>query len=362
QMPTTVTGDTLEIKPDQELLTGENTTYPVYIDPSWAWGEKQNWTRVYKAYPNTSFWNTKDPVRVGYEAETGGSDRISRSFVQLDTSDTKYAQVKSSVFRIRNTWSWSCQDRPVELWHTTGITKKTTWNNQPAKKATEPMDTVDDSKGWSQDCAAGNLEFDATSVVRDAASKGWSSVTFGLYASNEADTFGWKKFDAKTAVLETKYNNPPKKPTGLGTNPRSDCKTGGLIGNTRVSLYATFDDKDAGNLTAEFQIFKAGTTTPSATMSLPATKGKVTTWVIPDADLPTGDWSWKVRAKDQDNAYSPWPATCKFTIDRTRPSKPPVITSSDGKFPPGDNGWPSVTGKARDTGTFAFGSNGVTDV
>ncbi|WP_406424209.1 hypothetical protein OH809_03205 [Streptomyces sp. NBC_00873] len=102
QMPTTVTGDTLEIKPDQALLQGADTQYPVFIDPSWAWGEKQNWTRVYEHYPNTSFWNTKDPVRVGYEAETGGLDRISRSFVQLDTSDTKGAQVKSSVFRIRN--------------------------------------------------------------------------------------------------------------------------------------------------------------------------------------------------------------------------------------------------------------------
>ncbi|MEH0582990.1 FG-GAP-like repeat-containing protein [Streptomyces sp. B21-106] len=362
QMPTTVSGDTLEIKPDQELLQGADTQYPVFIDPSWAWGEKQNWTRVYKHYPKTSFWNTKDPVRVGYEAETGGSDRISRSFVQLDTSDTKGAQIKSSVFRIRNIWSWSCQDRPVELYHTTGITKKTTWNNQPSKKSTLPLDTVDDSKGWSKDCAAGNLEFDTTSVAREAASKRWSNITLGLYASNETDTFGWKKFDAKTAVLETKYNNPPKTPTGLGTNPRTDCKAGGLIGNTRVSLYAKFDDKDAGNLTAEFQVFKSGTTTPAASVSLPANKGKITTWAVPEANLPTGDWTWKVRAKDQDNAYSAWSATCKFTIDRTRPSKPPVITSADGIFPPGDGGWPAATGKARETGKFTFAPNGVTDV
>ncbi|MDX3095099.1 bulb-type lectin domain-containing protein [Streptomyces sp. ME19-03-3] len=360
QMPTTVTGDTLEIKPDQELLTGQDTQYPVFIDPSWAWGEKQNWTRVYKHYPNTSFWNTKDPVRVGYEAESGGSDRVSRSFVQLDTSDTKGAQVKSSVFRILNTWSWSCQDRPVELWHTTGITQNTTWNKQPSKKSR--LDTVDDSKGWSKDCAAGNLEFDTTAKIREAAANGWSNITFGLYASDEADTFGWKKFDAKTAVLETVYNNPPKTPTGLGTNPRTDCKTGGLIGNTRVSLYAKFDDKDAGNLTAEFQLIKAGTSTPAATQTLPANKGKVTTWVVPDADLPTGDWTWKARTKDQDNAYSSWSETCKFSLDRTRPSKPPVITSQDGLFPPGDDGWPAVTGKARQTGKFTFTPNGVTDV
>ncbi|MCX4990968.1 MULTISPECIES: FG-GAP-like repeat-containing protein [unclassified Streptomyces] len=360
QMPTTVSGDTLEIKPDQDLLTGDDTTYPVFIDPSWAWGEKQNWTRVYKHYPSTSFWNTKDPVRVGYEAETGGSDRVSRSFLQLDTSDTRYAQIKGSVLRVRNTWSWSCQSRPVELWLTSGITKKTTWNHQPAKKT--KLDTVNDSKGWSKDCAAGNLEFDTTAQMKEAAAKGWSNITLGLYASDESDTFGWKKFDPKTAVLETKYNNPPKTPTSLGTNPRTDCKAGGLIGNTRVSLYAKFDDKDAGNLTAEFQVFKSGATTPSATMSLPANKGRITTWAVPDANLPTGDWTWKTRAKDQDGAYSAWSATCKFTLDRTRPSKPPVISSQDGVFPSGENGWPSSTGKARDTGKFAFAANGVTDV
>ncbi|MEU9064776.1 FG-GAP-like repeat-containing protein [Streptomyces sp. NPDC048430] len=357
QMPTMVSGDTLEIKPDQALLTGADTQYPVFIDPSWAWGKRQNWTRVYKKYPNTSFWNSKEVVRVGYEDETNG---LSRSFFQLDTSNLKGAQVKSSTFRIRNTWSWSCENRPVELWQVGSISRKTTWNKQPGKVA--KLYTVDDAKGWSKDCAAGNLEFDTTAKVREAASKKSSSIHLGLYASNESDTFGWKKFDAKTAVLETKYNNPPKTPRSLGTNPRTSCTSGGLIGNTRVSLHATIDDKDAGNLTAEFQVFKSGISTPAVTQSIPAAKGKVATLVVPDSDLPTGDYTWKVRAKDADNAYSGWSSTCKFALDRTRPSQPPVITSSDNKFPSGGNGWPAVTGKARETGMFTFGPNGVSDV
>ncbi|MEH0545884.1 FG-GAP-like repeat-containing protein [Streptomyces sp. B21-105] len=355
QMTTTVTDSTLEIKPDQELLTGADTQYPVYIDPSWAWGKRQNWTRVYKKYPNTSYWNTKEVVRVGYENETYG---LSRSFFQLDTSNIRGAQVKSSVFRIKNTWSWSCQARPVELWHVGAISSKTTWNRQPAKYS--GIATVNDAKGWSKDCAAGNLEFDTTSLVREAALKKWSSVNLGMYASDETDTFGWKKFDAKTAVLETKYNNPPKTPTGLGTNPRTACLTGGVIGNTRVSLFAKYDDVDAGNLTAEFQVFKAGSSTPTVTQTVPATKGKISTLAVPDASLPTGDYTWKTRAKDQDGAYSGWSTMCKFSVDRTRPSKPPVISSP--QFPDGKLGWPADTSKARTTGTFTFIPNGVTDV
>ncbi|MEU3838423.1 VCBS repeat-containing protein, partial [Streptomyces sp. NPDC028635] len=355
QMATTVTDSTLEIKPDQALLTGANTQYPVYIDPSWAWGKRQNWTRVYKKYPNTSYWNTKEVVRVGYENETYG---LSRSFFQLDTSNIRGAQVKSSVFRIKNTWSWSCQDRPVELWRVGAISPKTTWNRQPAKYS--KIATVNDAKGWSKDCAAGNLEFDATSVMREAASKQWTSVNLGMYASDETDTFGWKKFDAKTAVLETKYNNPPKTPTGLGTNPNTACVVGGLIGNTRISLFAKYDDADAGNLTAEFQVFKAGSTTPTVSQSIPAAKGKIATLAVPDASLPTGDYTWKTRTKDQDGAYSAWSTTCKFSVDRTRPSKSPVISSP--QFPDGRAGWPLSTGQARTTGTFSLSPNGVTDV
>ncbi|MFD5430251.1 FG-GAP-like repeat-containing protein [Streptomyces sp. NPDC127084] len=355
QMPTSVSGDTLEIKPDLQLLTGADTKYPVYIDPSWAWGKRQNWTRVYAKYPTTSYWNTKEVVRVGYENETNG---LSRSFFQLDTANLKGVSVKSSTFRIKNTWSWSCQDRPVELWHVGPISSKTTWKRQPAKLS--KLYTVDDAKGWSKDCAAGNLEFDATGKVREAASKKWSSVTFGLYASNETDTFGWKKFDAKSAVLETVYNNPPKTPTGLGTFPKTSCASGGLIGNTRVSLYALIDDKDGGNLTAEFQVFKAGGATPVATQALPANKGRVTTYAVPDSYLTGGDYTWKVRAKDQDSSYSAWSASCKFTVDRARPSKPPVIDSRD--FPSGDDGWPENTAKARQTGMFTFADGGAEGV
>jgi hypothetical protein len=360
QMTTAVAGDTLSITPDQGLLTGTGTQYPVYIDPSWSWGERQNWTRVYKAYPNTSFWNTKEVVRVGYEAETGGSDRVSRSFFQMDVADLKGAKVKSSTFRVRNTWSWSCQDRPVQLWHVGAISNKTTWNRQPAKYS--QLDTVNDSKGWSKDCGAGNLEFNATSKVAEAASKGWASLTLGLYAADETDTYGWKKFDAKTATLETVYNFPPKAPEKLGTNPNTSCTSGGLIGNTKISLYATVKDKDAGNLTARFRVFKSGSSTAVVDKTIPASNGKVATLSVPDTDLPTGSYTWQVSAKDKDGAESSWSQTCKFTVDRTRPSNPPTITSQNNQFPVGDSGWPAVTGKARSTGTFTFAPNGVTDV
>lgn len=361
QMETSISGDTLTITPDQDLLTAAKTTYPVYIDPSWAWGEWQHWTRVYKAYPKNSYWDAKGDVRVGYEEETGGSNRISRSFFQLDTSDVTGAQIKSAIFRIRNTWSWSCQSKPVELFQVGDISKKTTWANQPGQIGSA-LDVVNDSKGWGPDCPAGNLEFNATSAVRTAAAGNDASVTLGLYAGDEADTFGWKRFDPKTATLEIKYNKPPKTPTGLGTNPRTSCTAGGVIGNTTVSLHAKIDDPDGGNLTAQFQAFKTGTTAPVVDTTIPALKGRVATVVLPSPSTPTGNYTWKVRARDADGAYSAWSTTCKFSLDRVRPSKPPVIASQGNIYPNGDAGWPAQTGPARSEGTFTFAANGVADV
>ncbi|MET9438749.1 FG-GAP-like repeat-containing protein [Streptomyces sp. NPDC006551] len=352
-MPTTVNGNTLQITPDQGLLTAPDTSYPVFIDPSWAWGIRNNWTRISKKYPNKNYLNANEVARVGYENETNG---LSQSFFEVDTANLRGTKVISSTFRIKNVWSWSCQARAVNLYQTTGIGSKTTWNNPP-KRIGGLVASVNQSKGWSSDCAAGNLEFDVTGRIQSVAAAGSASVTLGLYAANESDTFAWKKFDAKSAALETVYNNPPATPTSLGTNPRTHCASGGLIGNTSVSLYALVTDPNAGNLSAQFQVFRG--TTLVADEWIPGLRDRISTLVVPDAKLPTGDYTWKVRAYDQ-SEYSGWSATCKFSIDRTRPAEAPAIGST--AFPKGDQGWPATTGPARKPGAFTLSPNGADDV
>ncbi|WP_051820905.1 FG-GAP-like repeat-containing protein [Streptomyces flavochromogenes] len=370
-MPTQLTSDTLTITPDQQLLDGAETTYPVYIDPSWGYGDRQkwNWTRVYKAWPSNSYWNAKDPVRVGYEAQSGGSNRISRSFFQLDISHLKKTQVKSATFRVKNTWSWSCNARDLYLYPTGAINSKTNWTNQPDKLTSSPLDTVRDAKGWvpadgsSSSCPAGNLEFDATSWVKSKAAAGADDVTFGLYA-DEDDTFGWKKFDPKTVVLETVYNTAPDLPTKLGTSPVTPCASGGNLGNVTVSLYATITDEDKGNLTATFELYenKSGTSTRVFTKAVPALNGRVATLAVPVSMTPGGtgvSYTWRVQTTDSDNAPSGWKsAPCAFKVDRQRPKSPPEIISPsvNGKpvYPPGNDGWPNPTGLARKKAVFTF--------
>ncbi|MER6255416.1 FG-GAP-like repeat-containing protein [Streptomyces sp. NPDC001584] len=354
QMPTAVTGGTLEIKPDQALLASAETKYPVYIDPSVAWGERQNWSWVYRTWEDNSYWNTKEDVRVGFETKTNG---LSRSFFQLDTSAVRGAQVTKATFRIKETWSWSCIPKPVELWSVNPISPETNWRHQPDRR--NRLDTVNAAKGRPE-CVAGNLEFNATAAAQEAAANGWSSVTVGLYASDEGDEYHWKRFDPKTITLEIEYNNPPDTPSDPGTSPWVPCAQGGSIGNTTISLYATVSDRDSGNLNTEFQIFKDGQSTPALSQSVPANNGRVATWNVPDASLPNGTYGWKARTTDQDGAQSAWSQTCKFAVDRNRPTEAPKITST--VFPDGRNGWPEGTGKARQAGDFVLSANGVQDV
>ncbi|CAO0837190.1 Lipoprotein OS=Streptomyces microflavus OX=1919 GN=Smic_45660 PE=4 SV=1 [Streptomyces microflavus] len=61
--------------------------------------------------------------------------------------------VSSSTFRIKNTWSWSCTNRPVEIWESGAISASTTWNKQPDWR--KKLDSVNESLGWGPDCPGG---------------------------------------------------------------------------------------------------------------------------------------------------------------------------------------------------------------
>ncbi|GAA2250128.1 VCBS repeat-containing protein [Streptomyces atrovirens] len=377
------TDDSLKLTPDQELLTGEDTQYPVYIDP-YIDGSRYSWTIAYKKYPNSAYYNgsgwsgsTTTTARAGYENEDNG---LARSYFQMRSGNlwnTK-KQILKSTFRIKNTWSWSCTAKPVELWSTSAISSSTTWNNRPARR--ERLDTVTDAKGWSSACPAGNLAFNTTAAAKDAATGKWPTITLELAASNESDTYGWKKFDAKSAVLSTEYNTVPSGPQAMDTSPStkndSGCNTTpyGIIGNTDLYLTAKVSDLDGGTLTARFILFAPGhhpddrpdgflivdqtvsvTSGTVARLKVPKTK------LTPYVNLYNGQFAWKVQALDARAASAMAPSTaCRFLFDPTRPSTPPGISSS--QFPDGSNGWPVVTASVRTQGSFTLSNGGVTDV
>ncbi|WP_266943653.1 FG-GAP-like repeat-containing protein [Streptomyces sp. NBC_00555] len=321
-------------------------------------GAVESWTRVSQRHPNSAYWKSADALRAGNE---GGAQGLSRSFLQLGTANLKGADVTAATLRIRNTGTATCTAKPVELWSVDPVSATTTWKNQPAKGA--KLATVTAAKG-RPGCAAGDLEFDVTALLKAAAADNRTAVTVGLFAADENDTSAWKRFDPKSAVLATTVApvapvTPAPVVSGLGTSPATAC-AGGLIGNTQVNLFATVDSTATGALSAEFQIFRADTGALVRAVSVSATTGRPATLAVPDADLPTGDYTWNVRGVSEGAPASAWSPGCAFSVDRTRPSKPPVISSAE--FPSGENGWPAHTGAARTPGTFTFAGGGETDL
>ncbi|MEU7204718.1 DNRLRE domain-containing protein [Streptomyces sp. NPDC045470] len=200
-----------------EVQSQRTDTVRVYADPSGTYTTEQSlpkaraprgpvglWTSVNKKYPDASYWaKTGDVARVGHEDETGGTWR---SFITMGTRDLqRTGTIKRASFVIRNTYSWSCAKRPVQLWDTGRAYKSTTWNQQP--KWYKLLATVTDAKGHSaKECPAGVLTFDVTDNAKAAKSNKWPDMTLGLRAANENDTHAWKKFAPSTAKLAVTWS------------------------------------------------------------------------------------------------------------------------------------------------------------
>ncbi|MET9822667.1 MULTISPECIES: VCBS repeat-containing protein [unclassified Streptomyces] len=382
-VPLDTDGETVSLTPDQDLLTGDTTQYPVYIDPS-VNGSRYSWTIVNKKYPNNSFYNGAGWInsdgskgtttaRAGYENKTDGT---TRSYFRMNTKNLWNTNkvITKSTFSIKNTWSWSCNKRAVELWRTDVISSSTTWNSRPTRRA--KLDTVTDAKGWGSGCPAGNLAFNVTAGAKDAVAGKWNTLQFELAATNESDVYGWKKFDAKSAVLSTTYNTVPDVPTGLYTSPDTGAKCGAttpytVIGNTDITLGGTFRDADGGSVKALFVLWPTGhggasnevrtrvSTTSGTVGRLVVAKTKLATLLKDAGVTDAGTFSWYARTEDGTSSSAP-STQCHFQFDGTRPSQPPTLSST--QFPDGSDGWPDNTSSVRTEGTFSIGNGGIADV
>ncbi|TBO59623.1 VCBS repeat-containing protein [Streptomyces kasugaensis] len=359
----------LTLTPDASLLNGKDTTFPVYIDPTFG-GKRQAWTIAYKPAPNSSFWNgtgwggsgkKTTEARVGYEQQTGGT---ARSFFQMDSKALAGAEVIKAQFTIVNTHSWSCQAKPVEIWETGTISASTTWNKQP--NWSKHLETKNFAHGnESVGCGDKGVDFNVTSMAKDAAAKKWSTMTLGLRAGNESDTGSWKKFDSNPK-LTVEYNRAPNAPTGYGSNPAVACHADPYpaIGNTDVQLHAKISDPDGGTVKARFIMWPTGSTGNVFDKTVSVTSGSIAKVTVPKSTFTDrASYSWQVRADDGRtvSAWTPNPP-CRFTVYKDRPSFKPAVSSTDYPIAQDGDDAPEWGAPARTTGTFTLANGGSKDV
>ncbi|MGW2704589.1 FG-GAP-like repeat-containing protein [Streptomyces sp. NPDC001340] len=350
-------GSTWALTPSQKMLASDDTVYPVFVDPS-ASKHTNDWTTAYSLWPSATFYNGKGfnsgthEARVGFESDTWGT---SRSFFTIDWDPgLKGAKVYSATLHARETYSWSCDGRVVEVWRTGVIDSDTSWSNQP--KWYEELDSKDVAHGYrSSRCPDDYVAFDVKDAAVDAVDGGWHTLTLGLRAHNENDQFAWKKFQADGGddpYVDLDYNRPPKEPTNLDMDPDGlYCDTTAdkdgkyvNVGKTAITLYASASDPDGNLSKIHFDVWPTGdadhpVTNPDVSVGDGGGyKARVHTDEISTSRFVNGkNYSWQARAIDKRGTSSTnapkGDVPCRFTFDSAPPSSPKV-TSAD--FPDAD--------------------------
>ncbi|WSU84712.1 DNRLRE domain-containing protein [Streptomyces globisporus] len=354
-------GDELVLTPDQEVLSGEDTHYPVFIDPQWYSPRASAWTMASKYWASSPQWkfNGENNAGMGFCGwDYCAPHDTKRLFYRIATSEFAGKSILSAEFVVRNVHSASCTDRGVQLWRTKDISSSTTWNSQNASGFwIDHLKTESFAYGHTG-CAAKDAEFDVKSAVQQAANGRWSTMTFGLQASSESDRLGWKRFSDK-AHLRVKYNRPPPqvKMSQLSMEYGGTCKKPGSTARVRTlgKIYANkITDPDGDSVALEFQAkWDSGDGKGLIVRWKPArtsAKKSGSNFSISMPSVPQNRTAhWYVRTWDGAQ-YSPWSAAgdatgCYFVYDTSVP-KAPAIAS--GEYPasnpedPNDPWWDGV--------------------
>ncbi|SBT42707.1 Concanavalin A-like lectin/glucanases superfamily protein [Micromonospora auratinigra] len=338
-----LTSGKLHLRPDQALLTDPRTTFPVYIDPTFTWSSAGpsmgGWATISYQHQSTNYWK-KTPDLIGRMQVGNSGEQRSNTLINfaIPYGTLADAEISSAIFKIKNTRSWNCTDKPVNVYAPATVLKDTnaSWNYWEGVSKGPLAASKSFAFGYSG-CDAAAVPFDITGQIRSDVANQKSTRTLWMVAANEAtDAESWKEFLETSPTLEILYNHTPNVPTGMTTSPTTSCgaSTPTVVGDSSVYLYAPVSDRNGGVLGVTFQLSKIVNSVETAIMTSDPSKvtyasGSTAVYVVAADTLRTaaggavGKFSWKVRVTDFYKS-SDWSSTCKFDFDPTRPGKPTV--------------------------------------
>ncbi|MGW3658763.1 FG-GAP-like repeat-containing protein [Streptomyces sp. NPDC005151] len=196
-MDTAAMGGSFSVVPDQKLLAGADTTYPVYVDPTFSAGVS-NWAEVRRNTSTTSYWNDRSLLNLTIGGMTTlGVANAYRGFFQVDVPNLNASRSVLNATLNYTTTNYNCV--PLQIWSTGRISSATTWNNQPT------WNTMLASPA----CANGAGTLSVKSTVQAAAAGGSSLVDFGLRSTDavEQTALDRLRFDLTKVSLSVEYNS-----------------------------------------------------------------------------------------------------------------------------------------------------------
>ncbi|MEV4278430.1 LamG-like jellyroll fold domain-containing protein [Actinoplanes xinjiangensis] len=337
----------LELVPDKTLLTGRDTKFPVYIDPTFEWqrtgSATTGWSTVSKNFPATNYWKTTPDPRGRMQVGNSGSI-LSRTLLNFAIPTTTLAggNINSAVLKVTQTWAYSCNPSRVNLYAPPTATltaANANWNDWDNVNLGAVVDYKSVAHGYDTSCKAEAVPFDVKDVIVADVAKSKKTQTFMLAAHDQSATNGWKEFLETSPRLEITYNHKPNNPSNLHTSPNTACNAASVVGEGSVTLYATFSDRNGGSVGASYKVWKAGSATnliaPTNPQGLYSTSGQELPYQISRDTLrnavPVGQiakFYWAAQATDY-GMSSDW-VTCSFTYDRSRPGTPEMAPIAPG--------------------------------
>ncbi|MFD3505387.1 LamG-like jellyroll fold domain-containing protein [Streptomyces sp. NPDC058678] len=385
ELPLKVTDTTLEITPDPALLHGEDTVFPLYIDPPTKGIALGDWTAL--ASNGTKYWEFDGDKGVGRCSNYAGylcanTPYTQRMYFEYPLSSIHGKKILDATMEVYQLWTFSCDPHWYDLSHVNkGISSSTTWSTRPTADDLMGDRNVAYGRGtlcspsqpanwvrFSDNVGEETNENLTTTLASHAASKA-AQITFSLTAHDESDAGAWARFrnDAKLSVTYVSY---PGKPTSYGVQQG----TTGRACNASTLPFATSDttpkmlaavqsaDGSSSQLRAMFEVWKADGS--SRAWSTASPDGA---WVADNAvrDASTSalpvQTDYRMRVKTQ--AYymtdrgatgvldSSWSSWCYFRVDTDSPP-PPVVSSADGVYKPAETD--PAAGGVGTPGRFTF--------
>ncbi|WP_405685145.1 LamG domain-containing protein [Streptomyces sp. NBC_01387] len=364
-LPVQVDGNTVSVKPDMDLLRGQDTVYPVRIDPSVGLSVAE---RSVISSDGDRWWQFKGEYGVGMcgnaDGYLCGSGYKNRMLFEFKPGQLAGKQVLDATFRAHETWSFNCDAHWVDLVRTDNMSEGTKW---PGPKILDLMGDRNVSYGRGNNCSPAQpdswVEFNDNpaepdenlkSTVSSYADGKIKALTFMLKAKDEGDTRSWKRFD-DNAELTVNYAHQPGVPTSVGVIPGNGttpyCKTTStdplvvtrpdpmVQARVQTKVEAHQGDEE-GSLQAEYVVERGD---DAAWHGVWSGYRPATGWV-PDETLQSlrtsnradgglyrlkartqSHWSYNGKTGDLFSPYSSW---CYFKIDSTAPKVPTITAGS----------------------------------
>lgn len=336
----------------EELAADPSTEFPLVVDPS-----------MYLAFDHVfdTYVQSDSTVNKSYEGELvigtyNGGGVKARSFLNFDTRAVAGARILSAQLELFNFYSYTCTATEWNVYHTGGVNEGTRWGAQPTWISHQRA--VSSAAGYNAGCPGGWVQPDVTGAIQWTADRGYSTMTFGLRATNENDSLTWKRFYSTdygvfVPAIIGSYQHPPVLPTGLKAIPSEAGVNWSPVSSATPQLSAVIDDPNGEVINATFQVnTTTGVNVGNYQASVDTTpRGPVSATVtVPQGVLGEGvTYGFRVKASDSvlESAWTDW---YHFVVDTITPGAP-VVSSTDY---PGDGTWHKNAGEA---GAFTFSMN-----